>query len=371
MSRVHANFKEFFYSKGGLYFGASGGSSDNSRLFTITQNSIPSSTAEVRKQNRMLLDLFLNTGALPPDSVAINVFVAGHGTRSLEVLSEVLMDGGATDFPLETQTPDSSISFVAERYGANVITGMNSRVLQFGIYCARNGLKLPNITRVLHGGEQFCDEQLGIFSKVFNSEVKVCGVYGSSEAGVFAVRQPYEKWYSVQEDSMIVEVVDENGNVVDEGSEGRLVLTNTLKRSLPMIRFDTGDLARATPSYHNGFECLGPAPSTISCRFGELLVSAKDVEEGVGSYLVRMLGTCLYQIMSRGNEESDSHVTLAIYSVLPAEETMIEVESECIRRMKVLFSEKSMVTEIDVKWVEDGGLYRIPASHKLRAFVKL
>ncbi|PXF49496.1 Indoleacetate--lysine synthetase [Gracilariopsis chorda] len=216
MSRVHANFKDLFYSKGGLYFGASGGSS----------------------------------GALPLESVAINVFVAGYGTRSLEVLSEVLMDGGAINFPLETQTPDSSIFFVAERYGANVITGMTSRLLQFGIYCARNGLKLPNITQVLHGGEQFCEEQLELFSKVFNSEMKVYSVYGSSEAGVFAVRQPDEKWYSVQEDSMIVEVVDENGNVVDEGSEGRLVLTNTLKRSLPMIRFDTGDLARATPSYH-------------------------------------------------------------------------------------------------------------------------
>jgi phenylacetate-CoA ligase len=70
---------------------------------------------------------------------------------------------------------------------------------------------------------------------------RFCGVYGSAELGIVAYHPdlPDKPVYRFPRDILHLEVLDPDGD-----GFGRLVGTNLLRRRFPIIRYDTGDLAR-------------------------------------------------------------------------------------------------------------------------------
>ena len=66
--------------------------------------------------------------------------------------------------------------------------------------------------------------------------------YGLREAGFVAFRCRAGR-YHVQEEHVVVEIVDEKGKLVAPGETGRLVVTPLNNRAMPLLRYDTGDLA--------------------------------------------------------------------------------------------------------------------------------
>ena len=95
--------------------------------------------------------------------------------------------------------------------------------------------------------------------------------YGMNEFGMVASRCEAGR-YHVHTENNWVEIVDGEGQTVSPGESGRLVVTTLTNRIMPLIRYDTGDMARA---------CDGPCPC------GRTLPSFDDV---LGRY-VRYAGT--------------------------------------------------------------------------------
>lgn len=73
---------------------------------------------------------------------------------------------------------------------------------------------------------------------------RVVDNYSSQEMGVIAVQCPDSELYHVMSESLIVEVLDENGHACREGESGRVVLTDLHNFATPMVRYDIGDYAR-------------------------------------------------------------------------------------------------------------------------------
>jgi phenylacetate-CoA ligase len=72
-------------------------------------------------------------------------------------------------------------------------------------------------------------------------------VLGVTEAGIMAADCPAHAGLHVFEDQVAVEVLDEDGDQpVPDEELGRLVITPLNLRTLPLIRYDTGDLVRAS-----------------------------------------------------------------------------------------------------------------------------
>ena len=70
--------------------------------------------------------------------------------------------------------------------------------------------------------------------------VPVVNEYGASELDVIAFENPDGRWL-VNAETTYVEIVDDEGKSVPNGTEGRIVVTSLYNRAHPMIRYEVGD----------------------------------------------------------------------------------------------------------------------------------
>ncbi|GGD28495.1 phenylacetate--CoA ligase family protein [Pontibacillus salipaludis] len=75
---------------------------------------------------------------------------------------------------------------------------------------------------------------------------KVYDQYGANDGGVTAFECEYHNGLHVGMERCIVEVVDEEGHVVPDGVEGRILLTDLSNYAMPFIRYEVGDYGALT-----------------------------------------------------------------------------------------------------------------------------
>jgi phenylacetate-CoA ligase len=87
-------------------------------------------------------------------------------------------------------------------------------------------------------------------------------VYGLMEFGLVAVRCDAGR-YHVHNEHCFVEIVDESGRACEAGRTGRIVITTLTNAAMPLIRYDTGDLAEVVS---------GPCPCNRTLpSFGDIV----------------------------------------------------------------------------------------------------
>lgn len=69
--------------------------------------------------------------------------------------------------------------------------------------------------------------------------------YGLTEVGFVAVKCREGGRYHAHDEYVVVEIVDEDGQPVGPGETGRVLVTCLANLAMPLIRYDTGDLATA------------------------------------------------------------------------------------------------------------------------------
>ena len=76
---------------------------------------------------------------------------------------------------------------------------------------------------------------------------RVTDSYSSQELGYITLECPDAPHHHVMAESVIVELLREDGSLCDEGETGRMVITDLHNFATPMIRYDIGDYAEAGP----------------------------------------------------------------------------------------------------------------------------
>ena len=71
--------------------------------------------------------------------------------------------------------------------------------------------------------------------------------YGASELGLLAFENPEDEWIFNSE-TMFVEIVDEEGRILPDGEEGRIIITSLYNKAHPFIRYDIGDTGSLDPA---------------------------------------------------------------------------------------------------------------------------
>jgi phenylacetate-CoA ligase len=71
--------------------------------------------------------------------------------------------------------------------------------------------------------------------------IPVVNEYGASELDLIAFQNPIGEWQSNCE-TLFIEVLDDNNNVLPNGKEGRIVITSLYNKAHPFIRYDIGDI---------------------------------------------------------------------------------------------------------------------------------
>jgi phenylacetate-CoA ligase len=92
---------------------------------------------------------------------------------------------------------------------------------------------------VFTGAEMVYDYQRELFRKVFGCETY--SHYCSFELHPIAVECPTHSGHHISAENVIVEIVNDEGEIVPAGEEGRILLTNLHNYAMPFIRYDIGD----------------------------------------------------------------------------------------------------------------------------------
>jgi len=149
--------------------------------------------------------------------------------------------------------------------------------------------------------------------------VDIVDLFSSEEAGTIALQCPETGLYHVQAESLLLEVLDEDGKACAPGMTGRIVLTDLHNFATPLIRYDTGDYAEVGPPCPCGRGL--PTLARILGRQRNMLVLPDGTRHWpvVGSYHYREAAPVLqFQVLQHALD--DIEVRLAVERALTVEE---------------------------------------------------
>ena len=115
-------------------------------------------------------------------------------------------------------------------------------------HCEEQGIGLPGLAKIRTVGETLSPRVRERARKVLSAEI--ADHYSSQEAGSIAIECPESGLYHVMAESVIVEVVDDQGRPCREGATGRVLVTDLHNFAMPIVRYEIGDYA----------EVAGPCP---------------------------------------------------------------------------------------------------------------
>jgi len=72
--------------------------------------------------------------------------------------------------------------------------------------------------------------------------LKIIDIYGNPESGLISFECCEHNGYHYGMQNAYVEIVDEDGNLLEEGKVGRIIVTSLNNLCFPIIRYDTGDI---------------------------------------------------------------------------------------------------------------------------------
>lgn len=124
--------------------------------------------------------------------------------------------------------------------------------------------------------ERLYDEQRATISQVFGC--KVANGYGGRDAGFIAHECPHGGMH-LGVDDLVVEVVNEQGQVQPPGVAGEIVVTHLSTNDFPFIRYRTGDIG-----------VLGSAP----CSCGRGLPLLQEIQGRSTDFVVAADGTVMH-----------------------------------------------------------------------------
>jgi phenylacetate-CoA ligase len=105
----------------------------------------------------------------------------------------------------------------------------------------KTGFTLTELKHIKNIGETLHPELRERIKKL--SGLHIEDVYSSSEVGAISIECPVSGLQHVMSESMIVEVLDDDGAACQPGEVGRVVVTDLYNSISPLIRYDIGDYA--------------------------------------------------------------------------------------------------------------------------------
>lgn len=105
------------------------------------------------------------------------------------------------------------------------------------------GIRLPRLKQVRTFAEMLRPDTRQLVHEAWG--VGVADSYSSEELGYIALQCPVSGQYHVQSESLIVEVLDDQGRPCRPGETGQIVVSTLHNFAMPLLRYASGDYAEA------------------------------------------------------------------------------------------------------------------------------
>ena len=123
------------------------------------------------------------------------------------------------------------------------LISISSNARELARYCRQQGLRPPRLREVRTYGEALHSETRTLVHEAW--EVPVVDMYSCREAGYLALQCPRHEHYHVQSESVLLELLNAQGEACAPGELGRVVITVLHNFAMPLIRYEIGDYAEA------------------------------------------------------------------------------------------------------------------------------
>ncbi len=131
-----------------------------------------------------------------------------------------------------------------ERANAAVIVAFTRPLYEWARVMKAKGLRPTPPTAIIVGAEKLHDFQRTVIEEVFRAPV--FETYGSREVMLIAAECAEHRGMHLTSEHLVVEIVDEAGQPVAPGVEGRLLVTDLFNYGAPFVRYEIGDRAVAS-----------------------------------------------------------------------------------------------------------------------------
>lgn len=149
---------------------------------------------------------------------------------------------GPAVFLSSAMTPAQQLAWLA-RERPDYLTSYPSNLVLLAEHAESSGTPLPSVRELRTIGETVSEETRARIESAWGCRVTDC--YTCEEAGYLALQCPSGGRYHIMAESVLLEVVDEEGRACAPGREGRVVVTHLTNFATPLIRYDLGDFAVA------------------------------------------------------------------------------------------------------------------------------
>lgn len=160
------------------------------------------------------------------------------------LLRQYLVDG----YKLSEATVDRVIKLI-RRHRPVALYGFTSMLEYISRAVLSRGIEPPpgSVHAAWCGGEMLFREQAELFEKAFGTPL--LNRYGGREFSVIACQFEREGALQILRPWTFLELVDDYGKPVGAGETGRVILTSTICRGTPFLRYEIGDLAAFGPGH--------------------------------------------------------------------------------------------------------------------------
>ena len=130
-----------------------------------------------------------------------------------------------------------------QRKKFDYVNGYTSSIVLFAKFLQKTNIILKDVCPTLKvcivTSEMLFEEDKILMEKQFG--VPIVNEYGASELDLIAFQNPNGEW-QINSETLFVEILDEDNNVLPYGKVGRIVITSLFNIAHPFIRYDIGDI---------------------------------------------------------------------------------------------------------------------------------
>lgn len=140
-----------------------------------------------------------------------------------------------------TTTIDRQLELL-EEFQPNIMTVHAGVLSGFASVWEKTGFNLHSLEHIKNIGDTVGPLLRQRIKAITNLDIE--DNYSCSETGTISIQCPHSGQQHVMFESLIVEILNEDGTETQPGQIGRVVITDLFNTASPMIRYDIGDYAR-------------------------------------------------------------------------------------------------------------------------------
>jgi phenylacetate-CoA ligase len=139
------------------------------------------------------------------------------------------------------ETHVEHINMINRQEDCDYMLGYANEIYALACYSLENNISITRPLKAIYATATMLTPAMrDTIEAVFGC--KVFNRYGSREAGDIACECEHQRGMHINPMSLKMEVVDENNRSVPYGQEGKILLTSLHNYSMPLIRYDIGDM---------------------------------------------------------------------------------------------------------------------------------